>query len=110
MADIDVKHKRALSDAIADNLTRMEFSVSLPRRAYRDDDDEGGGGGFLLETHPLLANQQDGAPSDLSHDVNNNPEAMETIEERQDVCAELKKQADLKKGQQLTSMPTLSRS
>ncbi|MCK4870069.1 MAG: hypothetical protein KAS93_03055 [Gammaproteobacteria bacterium] len=83
MPKIATEYKRELSALLAKG--HAKFGKVAPRRDYcEDEDDEGGGGAELLfETHPLLANQPEGAASDLTFVVTQNSESVDEGVKRQ---------------------------
>lgn len=84
--------KKRLGDLLVIGYARLG-RVS-PRKPYREDDDGGEGAADLLfETHPLLAEQPDGAASDLTNIIQDYSQAEDAIDEREnDLAAELKLQ------------------
>ncbi|GAB4392699.1 MAG: hypothetical protein Tsb005_07810 [Gammaproteobacteria bacterium] len=67
MSVIATEYKRQLSDLLAQGHRRFGPLVQ-PRKPYKDDDEGGDTGTAALgfETHPLLAEQPQGASSDLT--------------------------------------------
>jgi len=96
MATIPKIHKEQLGLLLAKG--HRQFGLVAARRPYRDDDDEGGEGGseLLFESHPLLAEQPEGAASDLAMIVQDNEYSVEEAEDRaSEASNELRKQPAL---------------
>jgi hypothetical protein len=106
---IKVQFKRKLSEIIG--IGHSRFGRVALRKPYRDDDAGGEGGADMrFASHPLFANLPDGADSDLSAQVNNNPTSQDAIKERaNEANPELKLnpvlQAELQPGYRATPTP-----
>ena len=105
MAIMTTTLKKRIGDLLAIGYARLG-KVST-RKPYREEDDDGGEGaaGLLFETHPLLAEQPDGAASDLTSIIQNYDQAEDAAEEREsELTAELKQRYEksLSKSQEKT--------
>lgn len=87
------------------------FGPVAPRRPYKDDDDgDSGVGGMIFETHPLLSEMPEGAPSDLMMDMNQNSDSIEAAQERYaELNLQLQQQPALQKGLPQSKVPTMTK-
>ena len=83
MSNIGIEYKTKLGELLATGHRR--FGKVNPRKPYREDDESGGSGIAKLspfEQHPLLVEQPDGAPSDLTAVATENNDAVAEVEKR----------------------------